>query len=511
MGNTFMNGLKAANNFGYTENGAIKRNSSMSDLLDLFALGAAYRTRSDEDCILLFKNAFVENPSYALKCLYYIRDIRGGQGERRFFRVVTKWLAKNDTEAMRRNLGYVPEYGRWDDLFVFIGTPLETDALAIIKHQLALDVQCKTPSLLAKWMPSENTSSAKTVKNAKIVRKYLGLTSREYRKILSALRARINVLERLMSAGRWDEIEFDKIPSKAGLKYKNAFARHDIERMKSEKQVQSYADFAKSETTKVNADALYPYEVVSKALKAMGREYQWGWSRSSGAKAMDDTDRLMVNKFWDSMQNYFQDKPFNGMAVVDTSASMRRDDAAAPLNVAISLGMYCAERAKGPFAGHYVSFSRTPRLVKVEGVDFCDKVARIYDANLCENTNIEATFDMLLNTAISNGCKQEDLPETLIVISDMEFDSGRGYGMQNGTRTLMENIERKWNAAGYQMPSLVYWNVNARSDNFAMEAKDGVMFVSGMSPSLFDQVMSGKNAYTLMMDVLNKDRYAVIG
>ena len=510
MGNAFMNGLKAANNFGYTENGAIKHNSSMSDLLDLFALGAAYRTRSDEDCILLFKNAFIENPSYALKCLFYIRDVRGGQGERRFFRVVSKWLAKNETEAMNRNLGYVPEYGRWDDLFVFVGTPLESAALNIIKHQLALDVQCKTPSLLAKWMPSENTSSAKTVKLAKKVRNHIGLTSREYRKILSALRARINVLERLMSAGRWDEIEFDKIPSKAGLKYKNAFARHDIERMKSEKQVQTYADFAKDTTTKVNADALYPYEVVAKAMKAMGvRDWSWGY-RSNNAKSMDDTDRLMVNKYWDSMQNYFQDKPFNGLAVVDTSASMRGSDAAAPINVAISLGMYCAERAKGPFAGHYVSFSAAPRLVKVEGVDFCDKVKRIYDVNLCENTNIEATFDMLLNTAISNRCKQEDLPETLIVISDMEFDhSRRYYGSQ--TRTLMENIERRWNAAGYQMPDLVYWNVNARSNNFAMEAKDGVMFVSGMSPSLFDQVMSGKNAYTLMMDVLNKERYAQIG
>ena len=215
--NTFMNGLKTANNFTYTENGALTHKSTTNALLDFFAMGAAYRSRSDEDCILLFKNAFAENPTYALKCLFYIRDIRGGQGERRFFRVVTKWLASAETEAMRRNLALVPEYGRWDDLLAFIGTPLSNEALNIIKHQLALDVECKTPSLLAKWLPSENTSSKETREKGEIVRKYLGFTAKQYRKTLSVLRKRINVLERLMSEGRWDEIEFDKIPSKAGL------------------------------------------------------------------------------------------------------------------------------------------------------------------------------------------------------------------------------------------------------------------------------------------------------
>ena len=391
--NTFLNGMKTASNYTRTENGALTHKSTMDGLMDLFAMGAAYRTRTDEDVILLFKKAFDEDPVYALKCLFYIRDVRGGQGERRFFRVATKYLASYDTNAMRRNLQYVPEFGRWDDLFVFIGTPLENDALNIIKHQLALDVQCKTPSLLGKWMPSENTSSQKTRKTAAKVRKFIGMTPKQYRKTLSVLRARINVLERLMSEGRWDEIEFDKIPSKAGLKYKNAFARHDIERMKKNPEVKSYADFAKDTETKVNAKALYPYEVVDKATKVMRCSY-WGGSYNTN---MDDIDRLMVNKYWENLKNYFQDKHFNALMVVDTSASMRGNDAGAPINVAISLGMYCAERAQGPFAGHYISFSRTPRLVAVEGIDFCDKVKRIYDANLCENTNIEATFDMLLD------------------------------------------------------------------------------------------------------------------
>ena len=499
--NTFLNGMKTASNFTRTENGALTHKSTMDGLMDLFAMGAAYRSRSDEDVIMLFKNAFETDPVYALKCLFYIRDVRGGQGERRFFRVATKWLASYDTDAMRRNMIHVPEFGRWDDLFIFIGTPLQEEALNIIKHQLALDVQCKTPSLLGKWMPSENTSSQKTRKTAAVVRKHIGMTPKQYRKTLSVLRARINVLERLMSEGRWDEIEFDKIPSKAGLKYKNAFARHDIERMKKNPEVKTYADFAKDTTTKVNAKDLYPYEVVDKATRAFHT-------------SMDNTDRLMVNKFWNNLADYFNGKSLNALAVVDTSGSMTWSGGAAkPINVAISLGMYCAERAKGPFAGHYVSFASRPQLIEVKGADFVDKVKRIYSTNLCDNTNIEATFDMLLNTAIQNCCAQSDLPENIIVISDMEFDNARGYyGRQQNIKTLMENIRDKWARAGYRMPHLIYWNVEARQNNIPEDIGVGnISYVSGMSPSIFEQIMSGKTGYDLMMEKLNSERYAVIG
>ena len=499
--NTFLNGMKTAANYTLTENGAVTHKSTMDGLMDLFAMGAAYRSRTDEDVIMLFKNAFDADPVYALKCLFYIRDVRGGQGERRFFRVATKWLASYNTDAMQRNLIHVPEFGRWDDLFVFIGTPLETQALNIVKHQLALDVQCKAPSLLGKWMPSENTSSAKTRKTAAKVRAFMGMTPKQYRKTLSVLRARINVLERLMSEGRWDEIEFDKIPSKAGLKYKNAFARHDIERMKRNPEVKTYADFAKDTTTKVNAKDLYPYEVVDKATQCFHT-------------SMDNTDRLMVNKFWDNLADYFNGKSLNALAVVDTSGSMTWSGGAAkPINVAISLGMYCAERAKGPFAGHYVSFASRPQLIEVKGVDFVDKVRRIYSANLCDNTNIEATFDMLLTTALQNSCSQSDLPENIIVISDMEFDAARGYYSRGNSnvKTLMEGIREKWARHGYRMPKIIYWNVDARQDNIPEDIGVGdISFVSGMSPSIFDTILSGKSGYDLMMEKLNSPRYEVI-
>ena len=514
--NKFMNGLKDAANIGYTENGGIKRLTTRSDLLDMFAMGAAYRKRSDEDCILLFKKAYAENPTYALKCLFYIGDCRGGQGERRFFRTCAKWLASYDTEAMRRNLINIPTYRRWDDLYIFVGTPLEKDAFQIMKEQLALDVQCKTPSLLAKWLKSENTSSADSRYLANKTRVYLGMSHKQYRKTLSILRQRINVLERLMSAGRWDEIEFDKIPSRAGMIYKNAFARHDLERAKNE-NVQTYADFAKDTTKKVNAKVLYPYECVAEAVKAAGCSgygYDYFGRRSN---ASDDTNRAIVNKYWDNLADYFNGASFNGLAVVDTSASMRGSDASAPINVAISLGMYCAEKAKGPFAGHYVSFSSRPQLIAVEGTDFVDKVYRIYRTNLCENTNIEATFDMLLSIAIQNHCTQDDLPQNIIVISDMEFDRGTGYYGYNrmtsaNAETTMEGIAKKWAAHGYTLPHMIYWNVDARQNNIPQDLGNGrVSYVSGMSLSIFSTIMTGKTGYDLMMEKLNSERYAAIG
>ena len=514
--NNFLHGLTEYSNIKLTENGSKAYKSTNSALYDCFAFGGAYRKRSDEDCILLFKNAYEENPEYALKCLFYIRDVRGGQGERRFFRICMKDLAKNNTEAAKRSLQHIPTFGRWDDLYVFVDTPLENDAFTFMKEQLALDVECKTPSLLAKWLKSENTSSKESRILGNKTRVAFGMNHKQYRKTLAVLRERINVLERLMSENRWDEIEFDKIPSRAGLIYKNAFARHDLEREQSEKNVTTYAEFAKSKETKVNAKALYPYECVAEALKLFRTGSYWNMRE---LPAMDDTNRLMVNKYWDNLTDYFNGATFNGIAVVDTSGSMVRNDAAAPINVAISLGLYCAEKAKGPFAGHYISFASRPQLIKTEGVDFADKVQRIYKTNLVDDTNIEATFDLMLNTAIQNRCSQDDLPQNVIIISDMEFNSATGCGWysrnNNGfntdnAETLLEGIAKKWAVHGYEMPHLIFWNVDARQNNIPMIGNGHISYVSGMSPTIFETIMSGKTGYDLMMEKLNTERYAVI-
>lgn len=492
--NTYLNALKSSTNYTMTENGAVTHKSTLSKLYDMFALGGAYRSRTDADCVLLFKNAYDENPLYALKCLFYLRNIRGGQGERRFFRVCLKWLANAHTDVVVANMLNVPLFGRWDDLYCLYGTKAWNEAVNQMKKQLVLDLESKTPSLLGKWMKSENASSPETKKLASATRQALGVTSRQYRKMLSELRKKINIVERLMSQNEWDKIEFDKLPSQAGIRYKNAFARHDVTRAR-------YEAFAKDENTKVNAGALAPYEVVEKALDVMGR-YSWGRNKV----ALDDTNRLMVNKYWDNLTDYFADANLNALCMIDTSGSMW----GTPINVAISLGLYCAEHCNGPFANYYLSFASRPQLIETSGVDFCDKVHRIFKTNLVDNTNIEAAFDLLLDSAVSNHVPQEELPQNLIVISDMEFDhcqTSRRYTGINGAETLMECIAEKWKAAGYRVPKLVFWNVDARQDNIPMKDGKNVTFVSGFSASTFKQVITGKTGMDLMMDTLNDSMY----
>ena len=504
--NKFMNGLANATNYTLTENGAVTHKSTLNDVLDMFAFGGAYRTRSDADVITLFDNALKQDEVHALKCLFYLRDCRGGQGERRFFRVAMKWLAKTHTDMARRNLQYIPEFGRWDDLYLFVDTPLEADAFALIKNALALDMQSKTPSLLAKWLKSENTSSAESRALGNKTRQYLGMTHKQYRKTLSILRTRINIVEKLMSENRWDEIEFDKIPSRAGFIYKNAFARRDIIKAK-------YEAFAKDENTKVNAKTLYPYECVAEAMRATNSG--WGWY---GNKNISDVDRAMINKYWANLEDYINGATFNGMAIVDTSGSMCGSNADAPINVAISLGLYCAEKAKGPYAGHFITFSSNPSLVKVEGSDFCDKVARMARADWGGSTNVEAAFDLLLKTALDNHCTQDEIPQNLIVISDLEFNScvttntrSCRYMYDNGPmETLFEAMERKWAQCGYKMPHLVFWNVQARQNNIPMRDNGHVSYVSGMSPVLYEQILKGLTATDLMLDKRDSERYACI-
>ena len=319
--------------------------------------------------------------------------------------------------------------------------------------------------------------------------------------MLSKLRQKINVLERLMSANEWDKIEFDKIPSRAGIIYKNAFARRDI-------IAQKYEAFAKDKTTKVNANVLYPYEIVSKAIS-----YRDNYIKN-------DTDRAMINKYWENLPDYLNGKDCSMMCVVDTSGSMTGRAESAPINVAISLGLYCAERIGGPFANHYISFSSTPQLIRTEGVDFVDQVKRIYRTNLCENTNLNAVFDLLLKTAKQPGVKKSDIPKTIVVLSDMEIDAGTGsWGWWNHNfgpkwtshtaATEMEEIRKQWAQEGFELPRLIYWNLSARHETI-LDSGPNVSFVSGMSPTLFKSILTGKNGYDLMLETICADRYKEI-
>ena len=494
--NTFVKNLETSTNYKLTENGCLSYKSTLSKVYDMFAFGGAYRNRTEEDCINLFLPALVEDEELAIKCLFYLRDIRGGQGERRFFRVCFRWLCLNEPKVALRNLDQVSEFGRWDDLiYTAFGTELEVPALDIIKHQLALDVQCKTPSLLAKWLPSENASSNLTKTMGGVVRRHLGVSHKEYRKMLSTLRNKIKIVETLMSQNRWDEIEFDKIPSRAGLIYKNAFARRDIIAKK-------YENFVKDENTTVNAKDLYPYDIVRNARKDFGCV----WCD----KEMSQTERDALQKMWENLPDYFEGNPAKMIAVVDTSGSMTGwgNRNVAPIDVAISLGLYCAERNTGDFANKFITFSTFPQFVETFGVDIYQKAENIYKKTIIADTNLEATFDLMKRAALK--ANPEDIPETIVVISDMEINYGVVGIRSNGDMmTLMERIRADWEAAGLTMPKLVYWNVDAR-DNTILDLGPDVSYVSGCSPIVFQMVMTGKTGKDLMLEKLNSERYKAI-
>lgn len=488
--NTFANAMAEFGNLKSTENGALAYSSTNSALYDLFAFGGAYRARSDEDCILLFKKALEENEHLAMKCLFYLRDIREGAGERRFFKTCFRWLCSEHPEIAKRNLIYISDFGRWDDLiYSCIDTQMEGEMLSLLAYQiLTLDSSAENPSLAAKWLPSENASSTATRASAKKIREYFHMSHKEYRQLLSKLRKRIKVLERAMSLNEWSDIDFAKIPSKAGLNYKDTFLRR-------EETKDRYTEFISSKDTKVNAETLYPYEIAKKAEDII-------WTAN-----LTDPNRVAVNKYWENQKDYFDGADCSMICVCDTSGSM----VGLPMNVAVSLSIYCAERMTGPFAGSYISFSSRPQFIKVEGVDFVDKFWRIKRTNLCENTNIKAVFDLLLSIAQKESVKKEDIPKTIVIISDMEIDcmSEEGGWTEDNAATEMERIRTRWNAAGYQLPHLVYWNVDSRH-NTILDSGDNVTFVSGCSPVIFQQVISGKKGIDLCLKILNSERYSCI-
>ena len=486
--NNFLNALKDETNYTYTENGGITHKTTKSDLLDMFALGGSMRNRSDDDVILMFKNAYAENPLYALKCLFYLRNCRGGQGERRFFRVCIRWLANNYPAVVRRNLKFIPLLGRWDDLYSLVDTPVEKDMFGLWREQLLLDVSCETPSLAAKWACSENCSSQKSKILGNKTRKALGdLTSKEYRKMLSMLRRRINIVESLMSQGRWDEIKFDKLPSKAGLKYRNAFARNEYTR-------ERYAAFMSNKETKVNASVLNPVDIANQIFST----YYHATS----------VERNAWQKYWDALPDYYHGHEEPGIAVVDVSGSMWGQ----PLYAAVSMGAYIAERGKGPFRNHFITFSDTPELVKFEGVDIYDKFMRAHNAAWGGSTNIEAVFDLLLRTARANKAAADDMPKTIYIFSDMEFNScvtcssWRGRMNERGILTVIEAQRKKWQQYGYEIPRVIFWNLDARQNQ--IPALNGPFsYISGFSMNGIEAVLSGKDGYDLMMEVLNSPVY----
>ena len=491
--------LKQESNKTFTENGAATLKTTQSDCLDLFATIGAIRRESDEEIIARFMRAFTEDKDIAMKLLFFARDIRGGLGERKVFRVCLKWLSYNAPETVRKNLSYISEYGRFDDLLVLFDTPVEKDMLELIREQLRKDIYAmnnnEEVSLIGKWLPSVNASNANTIKTAKKIARFLQMDDKGYRKMLTKLRAYIRIIENNLREKDYT-FDYEKQPSKAMFKYRGAFARNDAERYNN------FLNRVSSGEAKLNASTLAPYEIVEPCLN----EY---WSRLPFMKSLTEEEKKSLNATWEALPDFGSEA--NALAIIDTSGSMYCDAKPLPAAVALSLGIYFAEHNTGAFKNHFIEFSREPELIEIKGETFADKLQYICSFNKVADTNIEAVFDLVLSAAVNNSVSQSELPEKLIIISDMEFNAC----VKNAGATNFNNAKAKFEAAGYKLPEVVFWNVVSRNRQQPVTKNEqGVALVSGCTPRLFSQVVDGSLAamtpYEFMLDVLGGERYEKI-
>lgn len=481
---TFIDALRAQTNLATTENGAVTNQSALDPIVDFFSLAGAMRSRPDAAADL-FEKAYQADRLTAVRTLFYLRDIRGGQGERDVFRAGLRRLdALLDADegcvserAWHNLLAAVGEYGRWDDLFAL---GVRGDVVEIIARQLTHDMiafnlsPTEPVSLMAKWMPSENASSPATKKLARELRAKLEMTSEAYRKMISKLRGRIRLLEQQMSANQWGEIDYGKLPSLAHSKHVKAFKRHDAERYTS------YLESVTKGEAKINVGTLYPYEIWYSAARG-------------------DVD--YATAAWQNLPDYTNGT--DALVIADVSDSMTWEDNARAMAVSVSLALYFAERNQGVFKDIFMTFSTQPQLVRVDpNLSLLDKMRTIASSPWGGSTNLMAAFRTILRAAaLSNGMP----PKVLYIISDMEFDKASGYA---DGETLFQQVKREYALAGFELPHVMFWNVNARNMQAPATIFDGsVSLVSGCSPSVFGMAVQGKSPRQLIDEVVNSARY----
>lgn len=479
-----------------TENGALGYASTGKALVDLNFAVASLRNESEEEIIKKFVKAYYEDRVLAVKWLFFLRDIRGGLGERRSFRIIFSYLASGEKKLAGKLVPLVAEYGRFDDLLCLIGTPLEETVFGLFKEQLESDMEKmlnkKQVSLCAKWLPSINASSSETKNAAKKIVKYLGITAKEYRQMLASLREYIKVTEVLASSGRWQDIVYEHVPSKANLRFRNAFIKHDEERRKA------YLESLVKGESKINAGTLMPHDIVLAYTK------EW--------LTLADYDETL-EQLWNSLDNTIKGAE-NILCVVDGSGSMTfciGDSRLKAIDVSNALGIYFAERLSGPYKDRFITFSSRPEYVDLSKCkSLREKLELAFSHDDCTNTDIKATFRLVLETAVKNHLTQEELPSTILVISDMEFD----YAVtSNNMETLFEGIDREFKEHGYKMPRLVFWNCNSRTNVIPVRENElGVGLVSGFSVNICQMVLSGKlDPYECLKEQLDSERYAPVG
>ena len=458
---SLFNAINATANL--TANGAVTNVSSLNKNTDLFFLAGASRGK---DITSTFAGAMAEDSEVAIRVLEWARDARGGAGERDTFRKLFAYVLKTEPALASRLLVNVSTLGRWDDLFVVFGTPLEREALRLIAAGLK---DASTQGLCAKWMPRQGPEANK-------IRSYLKLTPKEYRKLIVSLS---NTVEQKMCAREWDGIVYPHVPSVAAARYQKAFLKHDPS---------GYADYkAKLESgeAKINASAVYPYDVI---------------------RSLNNGDKTVANAQWKALPNYLEGSDENILSVVDVSGSMGGvfvSGSVTAMDVAISLGLYTSERMNGVFKDTFVTFSGSPQMVRVSGTlqQRYDQMAR---ADWGMNTDIQKVFELILTAAKKHSIPQSEMPSKILILSDMEYDSCVTTGTKSTSGrystggspvsvSAMGMIRDQYTAANYLLPQVVFWNLNSRAGNCPVTYNEaGTALVSGFSPSIVKSVLGGE-------------------
>ena len=489
----FANAVKNNTNTKFTENGARAYTTQGNALTDLFAQVGALRPRTEQEIADKYAAAFAVDPLLATKMLFYAGNVRGGLGERRTFRICLKWLATNHPSIAIKNAALIPHFNRWDSMFVLIGTPAEKEMWKVIADQLNSDMAAvaasKTTrkpqpiSLLAKWMPTETASSKETRTRAFYAMNKLGLTPRAYRKVLSALRKHLKVVETSMSAQEWQAIQYAQVPSYAMKNYRKAFAKHDPDGFTAYK-----TSLVKGET-KVNASTLFPYDLVDQYIHKHNAE-----------------DGILEAQ-WKALPNYVSGEN-NILVMADVSGSMDWHGGR-PMATSIGLATYFAQHNKGAYHNLYMSFSSTPEFIRLrEGCSLREACNYVMNTEVGYSTNLEKAFDHILRHAVMNRISNEEMPAALVVVSDMEIDPYIRQSRMN----FVDAMKTKFARHGYTLPKLILWNVEARNDTF-LSKQDGVICVSGQAASTFRELcgnLDGKTTWDIMVETLGNKMYDVV-
>ena len=451
----------------YTENGMVTNSSTLNECVNLFFTIGAMRKQDKERLISTFSKAFNENPLAALKILFWVRDVRGGAGERQIFRDIIKYLVENHPSVVQKNIQAIPYFGRWDDLSVLFGTELEADATRMFVNGLIVE-----NGLCAKWIPRKGV-----IFNA--IRKALNTTPKNLRKLLVGVS---NTVEQKMCANQWTEIEYSKTPSLAMGRYTKTFAKHDKEGFNE------YLEKLKKGETKVNAGAVYPYDIVQ-TMK------QGSWE--------------LANEQWKSLPNFMEGTTERILPVVDVSGSMGSivSGSISCLDVAVSLGLYISERNEGEFKDSFITFSEKPQLEKVSGT-LKERYYQMTASDWGMSTNLESVFELILNQAIKHSVSPEDMPSKILIMSDMEFNQASTH-----SESAIQMIRRMYDESGYSLPQVIFWNIQSRNKNFPVRHNEsGTALISGLSPSIVKSVLGGKEMtpVSIMNETINSERYSII-